>query len=563
MSKVEDMSMSFSGCGFLGLYYAGVAVCFKRYASHIRFNNISGASAGAIAACSLLCDMPAEAYINDMLDLVKEARNRTLGPFSPSFNLSKVMREKLWNILPKDVHVQVRGRLRVSLTRVCDGKNVIISDFDSKEELIDCLLASSFVPVFSGLVPPKFRGVRYIDGMFTDNLPRLTEDTITVSPFCGESDICPQYDSTPLFHINFSNTSIALSFRNIVNFATIIWPPSSEVIAQFCKQGLEDALRFLQQNGHISCKTCLSIQAIYAISEEEDKEMIEYDPQCEKCEETRQEANVAGLPANIESLLQNYIDSANKGFYNWLLNHRGVKIISVLTLPYTLPFDCAYAFILMVKNIMPHMIVNLQGMYKFLMEELVTILNNVSSKAGYKLSATLRMEYAEGGEFRQGSDKQIKLDFHVDDKILDVVKLKSTGVLSRRGSLALSTSGDCDTYENILEVTSRHESILAFYYTDDNNKLRVTEIFDVTDCPEEHNCGVVKKDDETSKDLTAVDDSENPLQPSFPESSFDSPSDYVGSDSPIVSEDDTIINTEENSSIVKLECEESQKLSAI
>ncbi|KAF6202033.1 hypothetical protein GE061_004429 [Apolygus lucorum] len=548
MGKDEEMSMSFSGCGFLGLYYAGVAVCFKRYAPHIRFNHISGASAGAIAASSLLCDMSIESYINDMLDLVREARNRTLGPFSPSFNLTEAIKKKLWNVLPKDAHVQVRGRLRVSLTRVCDGKNVIISEFDSKSELIDCLLASSFVPIFCGLIPPKFRGVRYIDGMFTDNLPRLTEDTITVSPFCGESDICPQYDSTPLFHVNFSNTSIALSFKNIVNLATIVWPPSSEVIAQFCKQGLEDALRFLQQNGHISCKTCLSIQATYAISEEEDGEMVEYDPQCEKCEETRQEANDVGLPENIKSLLQDYVDSANKGFYNWLLNHRGVKIISVLTLPYTLPFDCAYAFILLVKNFVPHMIDNLHGMYQFLMEEFMMILNQVSSKAGYKLSATLRMEYAEGGEVRLGSDKQIKLDFHVDDKTLDVARLKSSGVLSRRGSLARSTSGDYDTYDNILEVTSRHESILAFYYTDDNNKLRVTEIFDVTDCPEEHNC-VVKKDD----------DSETSLQPS--EYSSNATIEAELSESP-VSDDDTITKMDEASPLVKLECEESSRLSA-
>ena len=35
----------------------------------------------------------------------------------------------------------------------------------------------------------------YPDGGYSDNLPVLDGHTITVSPFCGGSDICPQDDS--------------------------------------------------------------------------------------------------------------------------------------------------------------------------------------------------------------------------------------------------------------------------------------------------------------------------------------------------------------------------------
>lgn len=52
------MNLSFAGCGFLGIYHVGVACCFKKYAPHLLLNKISGASAGAIAACCLLCDLP-------------------------------------------------------------------------------------------------------------------------------------------------------------------------------------------------------------------------------------------------------------------------------------------------------------------------------------------------------------------------------------------------------------------------------------------------------------------------------------------------------------------------
>uniref|UniRef100_A0A182WE07 PNPLA domain-containing protein n=1 Tax=Anopheles minimus TaxID=112268 RepID=A0A182WE07_9DIPT len=57
------MNLSFAGCGFLGIYHVGVAVAFKKYAPHLLLHRISGASAGALAACCLLCDMPLEITI--------------------------------------------------------------------------------------------------------------------------------------------------------------------------------------------------------------------------------------------------------------------------------------------------------------------------------------------------------------------------------------------------------------------------------------------------------------------------------------------------------------------
>lgn len=71
-----------------------------------------------------------------MIEVAKEARKRNLGPLHPSFNLVKVLKSGLNRDLPCDVHVLVSGRLCVSLTRVSDGENVLVSEFSSKEELI-------------------------------------------------------------------------------------------------------------------------------------------------------------------------------------------------------------------------------------------------------------------------------------------------------------------------------------------------------------------------------------------------------------------------------------------
>lgn len=57
-NNYKNMNLSFAGCGFLGIYHVGVAVCFKKYAPHLVMNNLSGASVGAIAAACILSDMP-------------------------------------------------------------------------------------------------------------------------------------------------------------------------------------------------------------------------------------------------------------------------------------------------------------------------------------------------------------------------------------------------------------------------------------------------------------------------------------------------------------------------
>lgn len=54
----HDMNVSFSGCGFLGIYHIGVASCLKTYAPYLLENKLCGSSAGAISACCLLCDVP-------------------------------------------------------------------------------------------------------------------------------------------------------------------------------------------------------------------------------------------------------------------------------------------------------------------------------------------------------------------------------------------------------------------------------------------------------------------------------------------------------------------------
>lgn len=52
----SSWSISFAGCGFLGIYHVGVASCLCEHAPHLVHNasNIYGASAGALTASALV-----------------------------------------------------------------------------------------------------------------------------------------------------------------------------------------------------------------------------------------------------------------------------------------------------------------------------------------------------------------------------------------------------------------------------------------------------------------------------------------------------------------------------
>lgn len=238
------------------------------------------------------------------------------------------------------------------MTRVYDGKNVIVSQYNSREDVLQALLCACFIPGFSGILPPRYHGVRYMDGAFSDNLPILDENTITVSPFCGESDICPRDQSSQLFHINWANTSIEISKQNISRFARILFPPRPEAMSAMCQQGFDDALQFLNRNNLINCTKCLAVQTTFIVSETITDDQ-DYDPECQECSKHRKDALIANMPETVLSVFQSYIDSANKGLVNWSFRHKGLKILQALSLPATVPADFVYATFTKILSLAP------------------------------------------------------------------------------------------------------------------------------------------------------------------------------------------------------------------
>ncbi|XP_050698650.1 1-acylglycerol-3-phosphate O-acyltransferase Pnpla3-like isoform X3 [Eriocheir sinensis] len=579
----EKMNFSFAGCGFLGIYHVGVAACLKKYAPNLLVNKISGASAGALAAVCLLCDSPLGIITSSVLKTATEARRCTLGPFSPTFNVEKLLREGLLSVLPDDAHKIVSGRLFISVTRVSDGKNILLSQFDTREELIHAILCSAFIPGFSGWAPVTFRGVRYADGGFSDNLPSLDRHTITVSPFCGESDICPRDAPSPgLLQVNLANTSIELSKENLYRFARILFPPHPNVLSKMCQQGFNDALDFLQRNNLISCTRCLAVQSSFNLTESPEVVKVDHehhgpDDNCNDCSKQRKEAILDQLPEAVGSILQDAINKANTELTNWVFKHKSMKLLSILTLPYVLPMDIAYSAYLRFMQSAPTA-TGIQSLAKQVIALVKTLLRTTSPASllrhphhrhrhvnDTKFSCQLAITQFSGDVEAQHVHNKQNFDFTLDldtmegmpQSHIDAMALESQALaevalrcasrsvsraasrmpsrapsrapsrgpsravsraVSRRPSVvdlpdlsnleAYSTeslTGE-DAFERILDVTTHQEALMAYYYLDDNNEVRVTEIFDMTNASDE-------VESEQDSDLHHLHHSHHSLQP--------------------------------------------------
>ncbi|XP_040588184.1 omega-hydroxyceramide transacylase isoform X2 [Mesocricetus auratus] len=243
-------SISFSGSGFLSYYQAGVVDALRDLAPRMldTAHRFAGTSAGAVIAALVTCGIEMEEYLRVLNMGLAEVKKSFLGPLSPSCKMVQMMRQFLYNVLPEDSYKFATGKLHVSLTRVTDGENVVVSEYTSKEELIEALYCSCFVPVYCGFIPPTYRGERYIDGGFTSMQPcAFWTDAITISTFSSQQDICPR-DCPAIFHdFRMFNFSFQFSLENITRMTHALFPPDLVILQGYYYRGYDDAVSYLRR----------------------------------------------------------------------------------------------------------------------------------------------------------------------------------------------------------------------------------------------------------------------------------------------------------------------------
>ncbi|NXG52429.1 PLPL1 protein, partial [Psilopogon haemacephalus] len=209
-------SILFRGCSFMIMYEAGVWAALQDLSPDIlkSASKIYGASSGSIVAALGLCGCDTGKG-SEMKQTLHDVVKNFYLPFLLGRKTMKILRESLQKLLPPNAHQLVSGKLQVIITRVRDCRSVAVSDFTSKEDLIQAITCSCFIPVCFGLVPPTYRGVYYVDGeigMCRASL--VSRCTITVSAFAGEYDICPRDSSAAFFNFLISDCILQISKNN-------------------------------------------------------------------------------------------------------------------------------------------------------------------------------------------------------------------------------------------------------------------------------------------------------------------------------------------------------------
>ncbi|KAH0621001.1 hypothetical protein JD844_021981 [Phrynosoma platyrhinos] len=295
-----------------------------------------------------------------IIHVSKEARKRFLGPLHPSFNLVKIIRTCLYKTLPDDGHELANGRLGISLTRVSDGENACV--------------CSTFIPVYCGLIPPSLQGVRYVDGGISDNLPQYElRNTITVSPFSGESDICPRDSSTNIHELRVTNTSIQFNLRNLYRLSKALFPPEPQI-----KSLLQHPRPLLAIGNSAGDRN----------HEEEDAE-----------EEEDQLGESAALVEAEEHILEHLPPKLNqalleacaerRGLFAGIANLLPIRLASTLMLPYTLPLESAVSFTVRLLEWLPDVPEDIRWMKEQTRKVCHYLMRKAKKKLGSHLSARL------------------------------------------------------------------------------------------------------------------------------------------------------------------------------
>lgn len=255
-SYPTPIAISMSGCGFLCSYHIGSMTCFSRHAKGL-LANVSmycGASAGAlIATLMVLAPDSLQDALNKVYILANEVPTFYKYPFDRTFNMAQRLADIVDEHIPENVSA-ANGRLVVSLTRKKDYSNRLISNFPSRNYLLQCLNATCYIPYYSrNAIPPKIDNQLYIDGGYSNNLPMVSGmHTITISPFCGNAKISPRNESRLNFgrRITFGQQQLNVTYDNIARVVQALFPGNRELIDHYFELGYRDTMRYLLKRGY-------------------------------------------------------------------------------------------------------------------------------------------------------------------------------------------------------------------------------------------------------------------------------------------------------------------------
>ena len=157
----NDYNIIFSGGGFKGFYSIGISNMLNNIKYRNRIKKIIGSSSGSFTAVYMACDIELNKHILTYEEIKKLINNK-----KTILEASKIVSD---NLLPKNAHELCNQRnveiytTEISLSGI---KLKIFKNFQSREELLNCICASICIPFFTHNNLIKINNKYYCDPGF-------------------------------------------------------------------------------------------------------------------------------------------------------------------------------------------------------------------------------------------------------------------------------------------------------------------------------------------------------------------------------------------------------------
>lgn len=183
-----------------------------------------------------------------------------------------MLREKLELVMPEDCHKLCTDRFGLTLTNPFTLTNIFVCKFETRADLIDSIVAGSFIPLLSGSLRfPTYKNGIFMDGGFRNLAPRFDIDdslrldgrkTICISalPTNDEDDLSPEC-SDYWFSCRVVGVHFKLNWTIIKTAIRCIFPFEPSSYMNFFEDGFNDMKNYVLMHDMIKCINCYKNQA--------------------------------------------------------------------------------------------------------------------------------------------------------------------------------------------------------------------------------------------------------------------------------------------------------------
>jgi hypothetical protein len=177
--------ISFAGGAVVSFFNVGVASWMIKNVDRDEISLVHGVSGGALCGAWLLCAPDAQSFHFTTNQYIAEwdAQVERMGGHLALGRSLAYHRSLLERSLPENAHELCSNRLSIALTNLRTRRIETVSFFESRDYLIDVLIASMTIPMVNAVLPARVKGKRYIDAGFLANQVICCEEVLVCSPF--------------------------------------------------------------------------------------------------------------------------------------------------------------------------------------------------------------------------------------------------------------------------------------------------------------------------------------------------------------------------------------------